>query len=269
MKKILSISLALLLCLGCFVSCGANKDAKTITVAASATPHAEILEQCVEAMAEKGYTLEIKVMDDYIIPNTATEDGEVDANYFQHILYLNDFNARNGTHLVQVSKVHYEPFAIYAGTVNSLEALEDGAKIAVPNDTTNEARALLLLEATGLITLKEGVGLSATKKDIVENPHNYEIVELEASLIPRNLSEVAIAVINGNYALQANLSVADSLAKEASDSEVVQDYYANVLVVKEGNEENEGIKALIEVLKSDAIKNYIDTTYNSSVIFID
>ncbi|MBQ8496895.1 MAG: MetQ/NlpA family ABC transporter substrate-binding protein [Clostridia bacterium] len=269
MKKLIALSLALLLCLGCLVSCGTDKDDKTVTVAASATPHAEILEQCVEAMAAKGYTLEIKVMDDYVIPNTSTEDGEVDANYFQHILYLNDFNAKRGTHLVQVAKVHYEPFAIYAGTVDSLDALEDGAKIAVPNDATNEARALLLLEANGLITLKEGVGLNATKKDIVENPHNYEIVELEASLIPRNLTEVAVAVINGNYALQANLSVANSLAKEASDSAVVQDYYANVLVVKEGNEDNEGIKALIEVLKSDAIKGYIESTYNSSVVFID
>lgn len=269
MKKLIALSLALLLCLACFVSCGTDKDDKTVTVAASATPHAEILEQCVEAMAAKGYTLEIKVMDDYIIPNTSTEDGEVDANYFQHILYLNDFNAQRGTHLVQVAKVHYEPFAIYAGTVDSLEALEDGAKIAVPNDATNEARALLLLEANGLITLKEGVGLNATKKDIVENPHNYDIVEIEASLIPRNLTEVAVAVINGNYALQAGLSVANSLAKEDSSSEAVQGYYANVLVVKEGNEENEGIKALIEVLKSDAIKEYIDTTYNSSVIFID
>ena len=269
MKKILSLALVLILCLGCLVSCGTDKDDKTITVAASATPHTEILEQCKAALAEKGYTLVIKTMDDYIIPNTATEDGEVDANYFQHILYLNDFNAERGTHLVQVAKVHYEPFAIYAGTVNSLDALEDGAKIAVPNDTTNEARALLLLEENGLITLKEGVGLNATKKDIVENPHNYEIVELEASMIPRNLSEVAIAVINGNYALQANLSVADSLAKESSESEAVQEYYANVLVVKEGNEENEGIKALIEVLKSDAIKEYINTTYNSSVVPVE
>ncbi len=269
MKKIITLTLAFCLFLVCFTSCTGSKDSKTITVAASATPHAEILEQCVDALAEKGYTLIIKKMDDYIIPNTATEDGDVDANYFQHIQYLNNFNEENETHLVQVAKVHYEPYGIYAGTVDSLDKLTDGAKIAVPNDPTNEARALLLLEETGLIKLKEGVGLNATKKDIIENPHNYEIIELEAGLIPRNLSEVAIAVINGNYALDAGFTVADALAKEDSSSEAVQTAYANVLVVKEGNEDNEGIQALIEVLKSDAIREYINNTYNSSVIPVD
>jgi len=264
MKKILSLALAALLCTFSFASCSA-KDENTITVAASSAPHAEILEQCKAAMAEKGFNLEIKVMDDYIIPNTSTDSGDVDANYFQHVPYLNQFNEENGTNLVAVAKVHYEPYAIYAGTCSSLDALEDGASIAVPNDATNEARALLLLEANGLIELPEGAGLTVTKKDIVSNPKNLNILEMEAALIPAQLDEVALAVINGNYALASGLDVNKALAAETADSEAAQTY-VNVLVVKAGNENKDGIEALCEILLSDAIRDYINNTYNGAVV---
>ena len=204
-------------------------------------------------------------MDDYIIPNNATESGDVDANYFQHQPYLDQFNADNGTHLVSVAKIHYEPYAIYAGTASSLEDIKEGASIAVPNDATNEARALLLLEANGLIKLKDDAGLTATKSDIVENSLNIDIREMEAALIPSVLDEVAVAVINGNYAIQANLKVSESLAMEDPDSEAAQTY-ANVLVVKEGNENSEAVKALIEALTSDTIRDYINNTYDKAVL---
>ena len=264
MKKILSLVLAAVLCTFAFASCGA-KDDSVVTVAASSAPHAEILEQCVSAMAEKGFTLKIMVMDDYITPNTSTDSGDVDANYFQHIPYLNQFNEENGTKLVSVAKVHYEPYAIYAGTCASLAELPDGASVAVPNDATNEARALLLLEANGLITLKENAGLTATKKDIVSNPKNLNILEMEAALLPNQLSEVALAVINGNYALASGLDVNKALAAETADSEAAQTY-VNVLVVNEGSENNPGIKALCEILVSDAIRDYINNTYNGAVV---
>ncbi|MBS4868654.1 MAG: metal ABC transporter substrate-binding protein, partial [Eubacterium sp.] len=200
-----------------------------------------------------------------VIPNTATESGEVDANYFQHTPYLDDFNKENGTHLVPVASIHYEPFGIYAGKTNSLDALADGAKVSVPNDTTNEARALLLLEAQGLIKLKDGAGLSATKLDIVENPKNLDIEEIEAAQLPRTLSDVDIAVINGNYAIDAGLSVSDALAVEAQDSEAAKTY-ANILVVKDGNQENDDIKALVSALESDKVKEFIQQKYNGAVV---
>ncbi len=264
MKKILSLIAAGLLCLTAFTSCGSSDD-KTITVAASTAPHAEILEQCKSIMTEKGYTLEVQVMDDYVTPNVATDDGDVDANYFQHQPYLDQFNAEKGTKLVTVAKVHYEPYGIYAGTCASLDALEDGAVIAVPNDATNEARALLLLEANGLITLAEGAGLTATKNDITDNPKNLDIREMEAALLPTVLDEVAFAVINGNYAISAGLNVAEALAVEDAASEAAQTY-ANVLVVKEGNENLDKVKALVEALHSDAIRDYITTTYAGAVV---
>lgn len=247
-------------------ACGGSSSAdKTITVAASSTPHAEILEQCIPVLSEQGYTLEIKVMDDYIIPNTSTESGDVDANYFQHQPYLDDFNASNGTHLVTVTRVHYEPFGIYAGTCDSLDALPDGASVAVPNDTTNEARALLLLQDNGIIKLKDGVGLTATKNDIVENPKNVDILEMEAALLPAQLDEVAIAVINGNYAIEAGLKVSGALAAEKADSEAAQTY-ANILVVKEGNENLPKVQALVKALNSDTIRDYINNTYDGAVV---
>lgn len=271
MKKTISLVLAVLCCLCClgsFASCGDKKDEKTVTVAASSTPHALILEQCKEEMAKKGYNLVIKVMDDYITPNTATEDGEVDANYFQHTPYLREFNEENKTHLVSILKVHYEPYGIYAGTVNSLDAIPEGAKIAVPNDPTNEARALLLLEANGILTLKEGAGLSATKNDIVSNPKNVQILEMEAALIPGVRSEVAVAVINGNYAMQNNLKVSEALAVEDGSSEAAQTF-ANILVVKEGNENLDKIKALVEVLSDAKIAEYIKNTFDGSVVALN
>lgn len=238
----------------------------TITVAASATPHAEILEQAVPLMEEKGYTLEVTIFDDYIMPNEVVESGEFDANYFQHIPYLDSFNEERGTHLVNAGGIHYEPFGIYPGTKASLDEIEEGDTIAVPNDTTNEARALLLLQDNGIITLKDGVGLEATVNDITENPYNVEIVELAAEQVARVAQETAFIVLNGNYALQAGYSVAsDAIAYETSDSEAAQTY-VNVIAVKEGNEELDSIKALVEVLKSDEIKDYINTTYDGAVI---
>ena len=238
----------------------------TITVAASATPHAEILEQAVPLMEEKGYTLEVTIFDDYIMPNEVVESGEFDANYFQHIPYLDSFNEERVTHLVNAGGIHYEPFGIYPGTKASLDEIEEGDTIAVPNDTTNEARALLLLQDNGIITLKDGVGLEATVNDITENPYNVEIVELAAEQVARVAQETAFIVLNGNYALQAGYSVAsDAIAYETSDSEAAQTY-VNVIAVKEGNENLDSIKTLVEVLKSDEIKDFINTTYDGAVI---
>lgn len=238
----------------------------TITVAASATPHAEILEQAKPLLAAQGWELEVTVFDDYVQPNLVVESGDFDANYFQHIPYLDEFNAQQGTHLVNVGGIHYEPFGIYPGTKSALDDLAEGDVIAVPNDTTNEARALLLLEANGIITLKEGAGLTATVKDIVENPKNIQIQELEAAQVSRVKDEVAFVVLNGNYALEAGFSVAkDSIAYEQADSDAAQTY-VNIIVVKEGNESHEGVKALVDVLTSDEIKQYINDTYDGAVI---
>lgn len=271
MKKALALLLTGVLALGCLAGCGGSDSAesgedKVITVAASATPHAEILEQAAPLLEEEGWTLEVKVYDDYVQPNNVVEDGDMDANYFQHIPYLENFNEEHGTHLVNAGGIHYEPFGIYPGQKATLDELAEGDTIAVPNDTTNEARALLLLQDNGLITLKDGAGLTATKNDIIDNPLNLEILELEAAQIPRVKDEVALIVLNGNYALQAGYTVAnDSIAYETSDSEAAQTY-VNVIAVKEGNEDSEAIKALVEVLKSDTIKQYINDTYDGAVI---
>ncbi len=240
-------------------------EGTVIRVAASPTPHAEILKVAKEVLAEQGITLEIEEFTDYIQPNMVTEDGQVDANYFQHITYLNDFNEQNGTHLVSVADLHYEPFGIYAGKTTSLADLPDGAVIGVPNDPTNEGRALLLLQQEGLITLKEGAGLTATKLDIAENPKNLDIQELEAAQLPRSLDSLDLAVINGNYALQAGLNAADALAVESTDGEAAQ-AYVNVLVVKEGREEDPAIQALVEALKSNEVKAYMEETWPGAVV---
>lgn len=265
-RKIIAAVLTGAILTGAFsVSVFADED-KTISVAASATPHAEILEQAKPLLEEKGYELEVKIFEDYIIPNEVVESGDFDANYFQHIPYLESFNEEKGTHLVDAGDIHYEPFGIYPGKKESLDDIEEGDTIAVPNDTTNEARALLLLQDNGIIKLKEGVGLEATKNDIEENPHNVEIIELEAAQIPRVVQDMSYVVLNGNYALQADYSVAkDSLAYEKSDSEAAKTY-VNLIAVKEGNEDSEAIKALVEVLKSDEIKEYINETYDGAVI---
>lgn len=238
----------------------------TITIAASATPHAEILEQAKPLLAAQGWDLEVTVFNDYVQPNMVVESGEFDANYFQHIPYLDSFNDEQGTHLVNAGGIHYEPFGIYPGTKSDLTTLEKGDVVAVPNDTTNEARALLLLQDNGIITLKDGVGLEATVRDIVDNPNEIEIQELEAAQVPRVKDEVAFVVLNGNYALEAGFSVAkDAVAYEQADSEAAKTY-VNVIAVKEGNENNEAIKALVDVLKSDEITEYINSTYDGGVI---
>ena len=244
----------------------ADGELTTIKVAASATPHAEILEQAKPLLAEQGYDLEVTVFDDYVQPNLVVESGDFDANYFQHIPYLDSFNEEKGTHLVNAGGIHYEPFGIYPGTKKSLDELAEGDSIAVPNDTTNEARALLLLQDNGIIKLKDGAGLTATKTDIVENPKNVEIVELEAAQVARVVDETAYVVLNGNYALEAGYSVGkDALAYETSDSEAAKTY-VNVIAVKECNENSDAIKALVDTLKSDDIKNYINETYDGAVI---
>lgn len=276
-KKILALALAGVLVVGALTGCGSSKsessekktDDKKITVAASATPHAEILEEAKTLLKDKGYELEVKVFDDYVQPNNVVESGEFDANYFQHVPYLEQFNEEKGTHLVVAGKIHYEPFGIYPGTKKDLKDIAKGDKIAVPNDTTNEARALLLLQDNGIIKLKDGAGIKATVNDIEENPNNIEIVELEAAQVPRVVNEVAYVVLNGNYALEANYTVKkDALAYEKSDSEEAKTY-VNVIAVKEGNENSKKIKALVDVLKSDSIKKFIDEKYDGAVIVYD
>lgn len=238
----------------------------TITVAASPTPHAEILAEAAKVLAKEGWELKVTEFEDYVQPNLVVDSGEIDANYFQHKPYLDNFNEENGTKLVSVAGIHYEPFGIYPGTKKSLDELADGDTIAVPNDTTNEARALLLLQDNGLIKLKDGAGLKATVRDIEENPKNLKIEELEAAQVARVKDEVAVVVLNGNYALEAGFSVAkDAIAYEKSDSEAAKTY-VNIIAVKEGNENNEGIKALVDALKSDDVKKFINDTYDGAVI---
>ena len=270
MKKTIAILmtgvLALSLLAGCGKKSGAGSDDKTIKVAASATPHAEILEQAKPLLEEKGYTLDVTIFDDYVQPNNVVESEEFDANYFQHIPYLNEFNEEQGTHLVNAGGIHYEPFGIYPGTKSDLSQLADGDEIAVPNDTTNEARALLLLEANGVLKLKDGAGLTATVNDVESYNKQITIVELAAESVKDAIPDAAFVVLNGNYALEAGLSVGkDSLAFESQDSEAAATY-VNVIAVKEGHENDEKIKALVDVLKSDAIVNYINDTYDGAVV---
>lgn len=271
MKKLIAAALTGALVLGTVGTSVvfAADDDKTITVAASETPHSEILEAAKPILEEEGYDLEVTVFDDYVQPNEVVESGDFDANYFQHIPYLNSFNEEKGTHLVNAGGIHYEPFGIYPGTKSSLDDIADGDTIAVPNDTTNEARALLLLQDNGIITLKDGVGLEATVNDIEENPYNVEIVELAAEQVARVAEETAYIVLNGNYALQAGYSVSkDALAYETSDSEAAKTY-VNVIAVKEGNENSDKIKALVDALKSDEIKDFINEKYDGAVIPFD
>ena len=240
-------------------------NGETVSCAATPAPHCEILEICKDILAQKGITLDVQEFDDYIQPNNVVEDGQIDTNYFQHQPYLDDFNQEHGTHLVTVAGIHVEPMGIYAGKSDSLDNLPDGASVAVPNDATNEGRALLLLEAQGLIKLADDSNLSSTPKDIVENPKNLTFTEVEAATIPSIASEVDLAVINSNYALGAGLNpVEDALALESSDSP-----YVNVLVCKEGNENNAAIQALAEALHSDAVKNYIAENFDGAVIAVD
>ena len=282
-KKLLALLLGLTLCLS-LAACGGSDEGAaddtageegvtaeeggetaetvTLTVAASPTPHAVILEACIPLMEEKGYELVVNQYDDYVVPNTAVEDGDEDANYFQHIPYLDEFNETRGTHLVNVAGVHIEPMAIYAGKTASLEELPDGAVIGVPNDATNEGRALLLLEAQGLITLDDSSNLTATPINIVDNPKNLQFEEIEAKTLPSSLPDLDLAVITSNYALGAGLNpTTDALAIESADSP-----YVNVLVVKEGNEDNAAVQALVEVLHSDTIRDFINEEFDGAVV---
>jgi D-methionine transport system substrate-binding protein len=266
MKRVLLIVLAAVLALSLFAGCAKSGNDKKIVVGASPTPHAEILEVAKEVLTEKGYELEIKEFTDYVQPNLTLDSGELDANYFQHKPYLDDFNKENKTKIVSVAAIHYEPFGIYAGKAKAIADLPDGAQIAVPNDTTNEARALLLLEAQGLIKVNPDAGLQATVIDITENPKNIKIVEIEAAQLARSLPDVDLAVINGNYAIQAGLNAAtDALALEEQDS-LAAETFANIVAVKEGNENSEKIKALVEALKSEKVKQFIEDKYQGSVV---
>lgn len=241
----------------------------TIRVAATAVPHAEILEAAKPILEKQGYTLEIKEFDDYIQPNLVVESGEFDANYFQHALYLQSFNEEQGGHLVNAGNIHYEPFGLYAGTEQSLDQFPEDATIAVPNDTTNEARALLLLQDNGLIIMKEGTGITATVQDIAENPYNISFVELVSAQIPRTLPEVSYGILNGNYAMQAGLKAdSDALLCEEADSDIVKTY-VNIIAVKDGHQELPKIKALVEVLRSDEIRQFIEETYQGNVVLLE
>ena len=282
-KKFLSLLLSLVLALS-LTACGGNDTvdtaetenggdtaAETVTlkVAASSTPHAEILEQVKPILAEQGIDLQVTEYSDYPIQNTVVDEGEEDANYFQHTPYLEQFNAENGTDLVSAGKIHYEPMGVYAGKTDSLENLADGATIAVPNDATNEARALQLLAAQGLIEINPDAGLNATPNDITSNPKNLEFTELDASMIANTIEEFDLNVINSNYALQAGLNPAeDALVSEDADSDAAQTY-ANIIAVKAGHENDPAIVALVDALHSEAIQDFINTTYQGSVLPID
>lgn len=264
MKKVFAI----VLCLALILSLGAcaKKEDKTITVAASPIPHAEILKVAGDVLAKDGWTLKVTEYPDYVVPNTVVEDGEMDANYFQHQPYLDTFNAENKTHLVSVAQIHYEPFGIYAGTKSAVADLADGDKIAIPNDGSNRARALLLLEAQGIIKLTEGVGVQATVLDITEKTVDVEIVEMEAAQIAGVRDSVALVVLNGNYALLAGLNAGtDAIAVEDAASIAAQTY-ANILVVKEGNEKTAKTEALKKALLSSEVKDYINSTYSGAVV---
>ena len=291
MKKLLALTLALVLCLG-LAACGggtstdtdtnadtssdadtngdaaANGETITLTVGATPNPHAEILAQVKDDLAAEGIDLVVKEYSDYVVPNTAVEEGDLDANYFQHTPYMEKFNEENGTHLVSVGKIHYEPMGIYPGLTKTLEELPDGATIAVPNDATNEARALQLLAAQGLIELKEDAGLNATPNDITSNPKNLQFKELEAAMLPQTASEVDLSVINSNFAMEGGMNPAtDALASEDADSEAAQTF-ANIIAVKEGHENDPAIQALVKALQSDKVKEYIEKNYSGAVVAV-
>lgn len=288
-KKVLSILFSTILVAGLFAGCAPKEETPvepeggaegevseegetpaegetiTLKVGASPTPHGEILAAAKETLAAEGIDLEIVEFTDYVQPNLALEQGQLDANYFQHEPYLIDFNENNGTKLVSIGNIHYEPMGIYPGKTTDLESLADGAKVAVPNDPTNEARALLLLEANGLIKVNPDAGLSATKLDIIENPKNLDIVEIEAAQLARSIGDVDISVINGNYAIQAGLNAgSDALAKEEKDS-LAAETYANIVAAREGDEQRPELVKLVEALNSETIKTYITDTYQGAV----
>ena len=270
MKKFITLTAAAIVLTTALTGCGAKKsssnDDKVIKVAASETPHAEILNEAKPLLKEKGYDLQVTVFQDYVLPNEVVNSGEFDANYFQHVPFLEDYDEQNKADLVAAGKIHYEPFGIYPGKKNDLDKLEKGDVIAIPNDNTNEGRALLLLQDRGLIKLKDGAGMEATIQDIAENPIGIEFRELAAEQVARVKDEVAFIVLNGNYALTAGLSVAkDSVYYEQSDSEAAKTY-VNIIAVKAENEKSEKIQALVDVLKSDEIKEFIEKKYDGAVL---
>lgn len=279
MKKIVAFLLAAALSITALAGCqsGAtpssaanpdNAEAKVITVGASPAPHAEILKIAGDILKEQGYELKVVEFSDYVQPNLALSQGELDANYFQHQTYLDNLNKEYNIDLVSIGAIHYEPLGIYAGRSSALDSLPDGAIIAVPNDTTNEARALLLLQGQGLIEVDESAGLAATVKNITSNPKNIQIKEIEAAQLSRTLPDVDLAVINGNYAIDGGLKIADALAIEESGS-VATTAYPNVVAVRKGDEERPELKALVEALKSDKVKQYINETYEGAVVPIE
>lgn len=267
MKKLISLLMISVIGLALVTGCAAKgTDDKTIVVGASPTPHAEILAVAKEVLKEEGYTLEVKEFTDYVQPNLTLQNKELDANYFQHLPYLEDFNVKNNTDLVSAGAIHYEPLGLYPGKVKALDAIANGATIAIPNDTTNEARALLLLQTIGLIKLDASAGLEATPKDVTENPKNLVFKELEAAQLARSLQDVDLAVINGNYAIEAGLNVGtDALAKEEKDSLAAQTY-ANIIAVRKGEENSEKTKALMKALTSEKVKTFIEETYKGAVV---
>ena len=232
---------------------------------ASPSPHAEILNAVADELKSEGYELKVVEYNDYVQPNVALDAGDLDANYFQHLPYLENYNDENGTDLVSAGAIHFEPMGLYAGKSSDINNVPDGAKIAVPSDATNEARALLLLQDQGVIKLKDGVGLEATANDIEENPHNIQLVEVEAAAVPRSLEDSDFAVINGNYALSAGLDTSTTLASESADSEAAQTY-ANIVAVRKGDENSEKTQALIKALTSDTARKFIEEQYKGSVI---
>lgn len=247
-----------------------NGKLQVLRVAASPTPHAEIINNIKDELLKEGIELKVITFEDYVQPNIVVEQGsDILANYTQHEPYMNSFNKEKGTHLVVAGKIHYEPFGIYPGTVKHLEDLEDGSNIAIPNDTTNEARALLLLQDNGLIKLKEGAGLTATIMDIIDNPKHLKLVELDAAQIARVKNEFAMVILNGNYALNAGFNVAlDAVAYERSNSTAAQTY-VNIIAVKKGNEDNPLVKALVKALRSEATQKFIKNKYAGAVVFYD
>lgn len=265
-KRAIVTGLAVIAGVAVLTGCqGKKSEDNKIVVGACVTPHGEILEQVKETLKEEGYTLEIVEYNDYVLPNKALDEGELDANYFQHQPYLDNFNKENGTDIVPVAEIHFEPLGIYAGKTASLKDLQDGATVAVPNDATNEARALLLLEANKLITLKSDAGVNATILDIQDNPLNLNIQEIAAEQIVRSLPDVDIACINGNYAIEGGLSTADVLNIEAADS-LAADTYANIVAVNKGHEGDAKIQALIKAIQSEKVRKYIEETYKGAVV---
>lgn len=258
MKKIITFATLLLVAVSVYAE-------TKLKVGASPEPHAELLNLVKDDLAAEGIALEVIEFQDYVIPNEAVESGEIDANYFQHLPYLNSFNDERGYHLVNAGGIHVEPFAVYSSKIKDLKDLKKKAKIAIPNDPTNEGRALLLLQDAGLITLKEDAGLQATPQDIADNPLKIKFKEIEAASLPRVLKDFDAAVINGNYAIQAGLSaLKDGLFVEGSSSP-----YVNVIAVKAGNENNDAIKALVKALQSDKVKDYIAKKYpNGDVVTV-